>query len=124
MEVAKLHAAESAANFKEVLKREKKTLTKFQSWEKQKALIQEELRCEKAKLRKLLQEVERAKNHKNQVEARLRQEETAKEDLLARGKFNPKREGRARGLCQIQGKHVQARSRQHLSLLQRRHPKA
>ncbi|KAK4797051.1 hypothetical protein SAY86_029377 [Trapa natans] len=68
MEVAKLHAAESAANFKEVLKREKKTLTKFQSWEKQKALIREELRCEKAKLRKLLQEVEQAKNHKNQVE--------------------------------------------------------
>ncbi|KAK4771678.1 hypothetical protein SAY87_032210 [Trapa incisa] len=85
MEVAKLHAAESAANFKEVLKREKKTLMKFQSWEKQKALIQEELGYEKAKLGKLLQEVEQAKNHKNQVEARLRQEEKAKEDLLAQG---------------------------------------
>ncbi|XP_031399533.1 putative E3 ubiquitin-protein ligase RF298 [Punica granatum] len=85
MEVAKLHATESAANFQEVLKREKKTLMKFQSWEKQKALIQEELATEKGKLGKLSQEVEQAKNHKNQIEARWRQEKKAKEDLLAQG---------------------------------------
>lgn len=68
MEAAKLRAAESAASCQEVSKREKKTLMKFQSWEKQKTLFNEELVTEKRKLKQLLQELEQAKDLKEQLE--------------------------------------------------------
>lgn len=68
MEVAKLHAAESAAGCQEASKKEKKTLMKFQSWEKQKALFQEELVAEKRKLAQLLLEQEQAKDLREQLE--------------------------------------------------------
>ncbi|CAL5413253.1 unnamed protein product [Camellia sinensis] len=82
MEVAKLRAAESAANCQEVLKREKKTLMKFQSWEKQKTFFQEELAAQKHKLAQLQQELEQAKDIWDQLEARWKDEEEAKEELL------------------------------------------
>ncbi|XP_061990135.1 putative E3 ubiquitin-protein ligase RF298 isoform X1 [Rosa rugosa] len=82
MEAAKLRAAESAASCQEVSKREKKTLMKFQSWEKQKALFSEELVTEKRKLKQLLQEIEQARDLKEQLEARWQQEEKSKEELL------------------------------------------
>ncbi|KAK6930072.1 hypothetical protein RJ641_004166 [Dillenia turbinata] len=82
MEAAKLRAAESAASCQEVSKREKKTLVKFQSWEKQKGLIQEELAIEKRKVAQLLQEVEHAKNIEEQFEGRWLQEKKATEELL------------------------------------------
>ncbi|XP_022760440.1 putative E3 ubiquitin-protein ligase RF298 isoform X2 [Durio zibethinus] len=68
MEAAKLHAAESAASCQEVSKREKKTLMKVQSWEKQKTLFQEELMTEKRKVAQLLQELEQAKVLQEQLE--------------------------------------------------------
>ncbi|XP_050373867.1 putative E3 ubiquitin-protein ligase RF298 isoform X2 [Argentina anserina] len=68
MEAAKLRAAESAASCQEVSKREKKTLMKFQSWEKQKTLFSEELVTERRKLKQLLQELEQAKDLKEQLE--------------------------------------------------------
>ncbi|KAL6185892.1 hypothetical protein ACLB2K_042014 [Fragaria x ananassa] len=82
MEAAKLRAAESAASCQEVSKREKKTLVKFQSWEKQKALFNEELVTEKRKIKQLLQELEQARKLKEQLEARWQQEEKSKEELL------------------------------------------
>ncbi|KAJ4845707.1 hypothetical protein Tsubulata_014577 [Turnera subulata] len=82
MEAAKLRAAESAASCQEVSKREKKTLMKFQSWEKQKILLQEELATEKRTVAQLLQDVELAKQQQEQQEARWKQEEKAKEELL------------------------------------------
>ncbi|GFY85195.1 RING/U-box superfamily protein [Actinidia rufa] len=82
MEAAKLRAAESAASYHEASKREKKTLLKFQSWEKQKTLLQEELVAEKRKLAQLLQEQEQAHDLRDQLEARWKQEEKAKEELL------------------------------------------
>ncbi|MCD7457994.1 hypothetical protein HAX54_036845 [Datura stramonium] len=82
MEAAKLHAAESAASCKEVSKREKKTLMKFQSWEKQKAIFQDELIAERRKLVELQQQLEQAKDVQNQLEDRWKQEEKANEDLL------------------------------------------
>lgn len=84
MEAAKLRAAESAASCQEVSKREKKTQMKFQSWEKQKALFQEELVTEKRKVLQLLQELDQAKALQEQLEARWRQEEKAKEELVMR----------------------------------------
>ncbi|KAK4379927.1 hypothetical protein RND71_001789 [Anisodus tanguticus] len=82
MEAAKLRAAESAASCQEVSKREKKTLTIFQSWEKQKAIFQDELIAERRKLVELQQQLEQAKDVQNQLEGRWKQEEKANEDLL------------------------------------------
>ncbi|KAB5545444.1 hypothetical protein DKX38_013556 [Salix brachista] len=82
MEAAKLRAVESAASCQEVSKREKKTLMKFQSWEKQKALLQEEFATERHKVLELLQDLEQAKQILEQHEARWRQEEKAKEEVL------------------------------------------
>lgn len=82
MEAAKLRAVESAASCEEVSKREKKTLMKFQSWEKQKTLFQEELSTEKRKVTQLLQELEQDKCLEGQLEAKWKQEEKGKEELL------------------------------------------
>ncbi|OMO98369.1 E3 ubiquitin-protein ligase [Corchorus olitorius] len=82
MEAAKLRAAESAASCQEVSKREKKTLMKVQSWEKQKSLFQEELMAEKRKVEQLLLEVQQAKILQEQLEARWQQEKKAKEEVL------------------------------------------
>ncbi|KAJ1428815.1 Zinc finger, RING-type [Sesbania bispinosa] len=82
MEAAKLRAAESATSFQEVSRRERKTQMKFQSWEKQKSLFQEELMTEKHKWAQLRQELEQAKVQKEQVEARWQQAAKAKEELL------------------------------------------
>ncbi|KAL1543167.1 putative E3 ubiquitin-protein ligase RF298 isoform X2 [Salvia divinorum] len=82
MEAAKLRAAESAASCQEVSKREKKTLMKFQSWEKWKNVFQEELSAEKLRLAKMQQKLKQAADVMDQVEAKLNQEETAKYELL------------------------------------------
>ncbi|KAF7150174.1 hypothetical protein RHSIM_Rhsim02G0016800 [Rhododendron simsii] len=82
MEAAKCGAAESAARCQDVLKTEKKTLTNVQSWEKQKTLFQEEIVAEKRKLAMLQQELEQAKEVRDQLEARWKREEKAKEELL------------------------------------------
>ncbi|CAJ1941166.1 unnamed protein product [Sphenostylis stenocarpa] len=82
MEAAKLRAIETAASCQEVSRREKKTQLKFQSWEKQKSLFQEELMIEKRKLAQLLQELEQTRMQHEQVEARWQQEEKAREELL------------------------------------------
>lgn len=68
MEAAKCGAAESAARCQDVLKTEKKTLTNVQSWEKQKTLFQEEIVAEKRKLAMLQQELEQAKEVRDQLE--------------------------------------------------------
>lgn len=68
MEVAKLRATESAASYQEVSRREKKTLMKVQSWEKQKTLFQEEHTVEKRKLKQLIQELDQARDLQEQLE--------------------------------------------------------
>uniref|UniRef100_A0A1D1YYQ8 Putative E3 ubiquitin-protein ligase RF298 n=1 Tax=Anthurium amnicola TaxID=1678845 RepID=A0A1D1YYQ8_9ARAE len=82
MQAAKMQAAESAASCQEVSRREVKTLKKFQSWDKQKALLQEELLNEKRKLSQLQQQVMQAKEHQDQLEARWKQEEKVKVEAL------------------------------------------
>lgn len=68
MEIAKLRAAESATNFQDVSKREKKTQMKFQSWENQKSLIQEELMTEKNQLAQILAETKQVEAQAEQFE--------------------------------------------------------
>ncbi|KAM7462997.1 hypothetical protein LguiA_031118 [Lonicera macranthoides] len=82
MEAAKIRAMESAASCQEVSKREKKSLIKLQSWEKQKTVFQEQLVAEKRKLAQSQQELEQAKDFRDQLEARWKQEEKAKEELV------------------------------------------
>ncbi|KAL4570253.1 hypothetical protein LXL04_025904 [Taraxacum kok-saghyz] len=82
MEAANLRAAESAASCDEVSKREKRTLVQFQSWEKVKSLCQEELVVEKRKLIQLQQDLELAKEQKEQIETRWKQEEKTKQELI------------------------------------------
>ncbi|KAK1408671.1 hypothetical protein QVD17_40646 [Tagetes erecta] len=83
MEAANLRAAESAASCEEVSKREKKTLTQFQSWEKVKTLFHDELLAEKRKATQLEQDLVLAKEQQEQIETRWKQEEKAKEELIS-----------------------------------------
>lgn len=83
MEVAKSHAAETAASCEEVYRREKANMLKFQSREKQKGMLQEELAAEKCKYMQLKQKLEQAEDLRVQLEARWKQEAKAKEELLA-----------------------------------------
>ncbi|KAK7387834.1 hypothetical protein VNO78_22629 [Psophocarpus tetragonolobus] len=82
MEAAKLRATETAARCQEVSRKERKTQTKFQSWEKQKSLFQEELMIEKRKLAQLRQELEQARMQQEQVVGRWQQERMANEELI------------------------------------------
>ncbi|EYU43862.1 hypothetical protein MIMGU_mgv1a007976mg [Erythranthe guttata] len=82
MEAARLRAAESAASYMEVSKREKKTLIKFQSWEKNKTVLQEDLSAEKLKLIQMQQKLKQCKDIRDQAEAKLNQEVKAKEEIL------------------------------------------
>ncbi|KAL5712719.1 hypothetical protein ACHQM5_014863 [Ranunculus cassubicifolius] len=82
MQLSKKRAAESAASCLEVTRREKNTMNKFQSWEKQKMFYQEELATEKRKLAQLQQELDREKSLQDQLEARRKQEESSKEEFL------------------------------------------
>ncbi|KAF9618291.1 hypothetical protein IFM89_000926 [Coptis chinensis] len=82
MEESKVRAAESAASCLEVMRREKKTMNKFQSWEKQKTFYQEELATEKHKVAQLRHNLEQEKDIQDQLEARQKQEENAKEEFL------------------------------------------
>ncbi|MED6133377.1 hypothetical protein PIB30_027802 [Stylosanthes scabra] len=82
MEAAKLRAAESATSCLEVSRREKRTQMKFQSWEKQKSLFQEELMTVKCRLAQIQQDLEQAKVQQEQAEARWEQAAKAKDELL------------------------------------------
>ncbi|KAL8256183.1 hypothetical protein R6Q59_031250 [Mikania micrantha] len=82
MEAANLQAAESAASCEEVSKKEKKTLMQLQFWEKQKALFQEELIAERRKLVQLKEDLEQAKEQRDHLETKWKQEENAKQELI------------------------------------------
>ncbi|XP_073008931.1 putative E3 ubiquitin-protein ligase RF298 [Typha latifolia] len=82
MEAAKLQAAESAANCQELSWKEAKTLKKFQSWETQRALLQEELVTEKHNLSQQQRKLEQAKEQQEHLQSRWRQEENLKNEAI------------------------------------------
>ncbi|KAL2643057.1 hypothetical protein R1flu_010644 [Riccia fluitans] len=84
MEAAKLSAAESAASCEEIAKRERKYNKRAQSWEKQKAKLQEELSDERKKYASLQQQLLVVKERLQQAEVRWRQEEKAREEATIR----------------------------------------
>ncbi|CAN6969817.1 hypothetical protein IGI04_033053 [Brassica rapa subsp. trilocularis] len=82
-EAANLRAVEAAVNYKEAKERVQRTLKSSQSWEGQKVLLQEEVKSQRDKVAELQQEVAKAKNRQNQIEATWKQEKAAKEKLAA-----------------------------------------
>uniref|UniRef100_A0ACD5W655 Uncharacterized protein n=1 Tax=Avena sativa TaxID=4498 RepID=A0ACD5W655_AVESA len=84
METAKRHAAESAANSVELSKKDENSLKRSQHWESERALLQEQLAAEKSKLSRVQQQLQHAKEKKEQLKVRWRQEEAAKTDAIAR----------------------------------------
>lgn len=68
MEAAKLRAEKSAASCQEVSKREVKILKKFQSWDRERSLLQEELTSEKQKLLQLQQQFKFTKGQHDLIE--------------------------------------------------------
>lgn len=83
MEASKLSAAESVTTCLEVAKREKKCLKRLLAWEKQKAKLQEEIANEKEKIKELQQCLARIQQDQKETESKWRQEQKAKELLLA-----------------------------------------
>ncbi|XP_047310155.1 putative E3 ubiquitin-protein ligase RF298 [Impatiens glandulifera] len=81
LEAAKLQVAESTTTYMEVLKREKKSLQKFQTRGKENTLFHEELTSDKHMLAQLQQKIEQAKDVKEKLEERWKREEKAKEEL-------------------------------------------
>ncbi|PKU76729.1 putative E3 ubiquitin-protein ligase RF298 isoform X1 [Dendrobium catenatum] len=82
MEAAKLRAEESAASCQEVSKREMKILKKFQSLDRDRSLLQDELMSEKRKLLQLQQQFKFTREHHDLMQARWKQEHKAKGDVL------------------------------------------
>lgn len=68
LDAAKLRALESAASYQEVVEREQMALKKAQSWEGQKALLQEGHERGKWKVAELQQDLDKAKKLHNQIE--------------------------------------------------------
>ncbi|KAM0892364.1 hypothetical protein ACQ4PT_025800 [Festuca glaucescens] len=84
MEAAKRHAAESAANSVELSKKYESSLKRSQHWESERALLQEQLVAEKSKLSRVQQQLQHAKEKKEQLKVRWRQEEAGKIEAIAR----------------------------------------
>ncbi|KAK1560578.1 hypothetical protein Q3G72_028270 [Acer saccharum] len=83
MAAAQLHAAESAVRYQETIEREQKALKNTQALDAQRALLQEKLETERQKAPELKQEIVKAKNKYNQIEARFNKERMVKEQYLA-----------------------------------------
>ncbi|KAJ8619603.1 hypothetical protein MRB53_028132 [Persea americana] len=79
MENAKSRAAQSALGCQDVTRREEEMSKKIQSLEKQKALFQEDLVTKKRELSLLQRQLEQAKEFRDQLESRWKQEEKMKE---------------------------------------------
>ncbi|XP_075518016.1 LOW QUALITY PROTEIN: MND1-interacting protein 1-like [Primulina tabacum] len=84
MQAAKLSASESVATCLEVAKREKKFVKKLLAWEKQQTKIQEDITEEKQKISELQQELALVKVASMDTEAKWRQEQKEKEQVLAK----------------------------------------
>ncbi|KAF0923191.1 hypothetical protein E2562_003402 [Oryza meyeriana var. granulata] len=84
METAKRHALESATNILELSKKDENSLKRSQHWESERALLQEDLAAQKTKLSHVHQQLQHAKEQKDQIQARWRQEEAGKVEAIAR----------------------------------------
>ncbi|XP_057818841.1 MND1-interacting protein 1 [Cryptomeria japonica] len=83
MEASKLSAAESVATCQEVEKREKKGLRRAQTWEKQKSRLQDEINEVKQRTAQVQQQLSLFRDMQQETEAKLKEEERAKEIAIA-----------------------------------------
>ncbi|PUZ71891.1 hypothetical protein GQ55_2G350400 [Panicum hallii var. hallii] len=83
MEAAKRHAAESATNISELLKKDENSRKRSQRWESERALLQEDLAAQKSRLSRVQEQLQHAKEQKDQVQTRWKQEEAAKVEAIA-----------------------------------------
>ncbi|RLN34312.1 hypothetical protein C2845_PM03G05900 [Panicum miliaceum] len=83
MEAAKRHAAESATNILELLKKDENSRKRSQRWESERALLQEDLAAQKSRLSRVQEQLQHAKEKKDQVQTRWKQEESAKVEAIA-----------------------------------------
>jgi len=83
MEAAKRHAAESATNILELLKKDENSRKRSQRWESERALLQEDLAAQKSRLSRVQEQLQHAKEQKDQVQTRWKQEEAAKVEAIA-----------------------------------------
>jgi hypothetical protein len=68
MEAAKRHAAESATNILELLKKDENSRKRFQRWESERTLLQEDLAAQKSRLSRVQEQLQQAKEQKDQVQ--------------------------------------------------------
>ncbi|KAK3137534.1 hypothetical protein QOZ80_5BG0453610 [Eleusine coracana subsp. coracana] len=83
LEAAKRHAIGSVTKFEELSRKHEKTLKRSQYWESERAVLQDMLAAEKSKLSRVLQQLQHAKEKKEQLQAKSKQEETAKIEAIA-----------------------------------------
>ncbi|XP_066392615.1 LOW QUALITY PROTEIN: putative E3 ubiquitin-protein ligase RF298 [Miscanthus floridulus] len=83
MEAAKRHAAESATNISDLLKKDENSRKRSQRWESDRALLQEDLAAQRSKLSRVQEQLQHAKELKDQVQARWKQEEAGKVEAIA-----------------------------------------
>ncbi|CAA0374770.1 unnamed protein product [Arabidopsis thaliana] len=83
MEASKLSASESLTACMEASKKEKKCLKKLLAWEKQKMKLQDEITAEKEKIKALNRALAQITQEEKEYEAKWRQEQKAKEQVLA-----------------------------------------
>ncbi|CAN6211339.1 unnamed protein product [Urochloa humidicola] len=83
MEAAKRHAVESATNISELLKKDENSRKRSQRWESERALLQEDLAAQKSRLSRVQEQLQHAKEQKDRVQARWKQEEAAKIEAIA-----------------------------------------
>ncbi|WVZ65813.1 hypothetical protein U9M48_015117 [Paspalum notatum var. saurae] len=83
MEAARRHAAESATNISELLKKDESSRKRSQRWESDRALLQEELATQKSRLSRVQEQLHHAKEKKDKVQARWKQEEAGKLEAVA-----------------------------------------
>ncbi|CAL5062950.1 unnamed protein product [Urochloa decumbens] len=82
MEAAKRHAVESATNISELLKKDENSRKRSQRWENERALLQEDLAAQKSRLSRVQEQLQHAKEQKDRVQARWKQEEAAKIQVI------------------------------------------
>ncbi|KAL1209332.1 putative E3 ubiquitin-protein ligase [Cardamine amara subsp. amara] len=109
-EAANLRAVESAESCREAKERVQRSLKHTQSWEGQKVLLQEELKSQREKVAELQQEVAKAKNRQNQIEATWKQEKAAKGKLAAQAAALKKERGKLEELGKTEEERIKTKA--------------
>ncbi|CAN8247961.1 unnamed protein product [Cochlearia groenlandica] len=109
-EAANRRAAESADSCVKAKERLQRSLKETQSWEGQKALLQDELKGQREKLVVLQQEVAKAKNRQIQIEATWKQEKGTKEKLASQAAALKDERGKLEELGKVEEERIKTKA--------------